>query len=324
MGLFIVVSLTFALVNMAPGDPARAIAGGLATEETIAEIRAELGLSEPLGTRYVTYLGQLIRFNLGTSFYTKQSVSSEIYQRLFDSLELIVMSLFVAVGLGLALGALGASRRGRFADHATRLVTSTLQSVPDFFLGLILIYFLFFKLRLTPAPVGRLGLMQTRPPRVTGGLLTDAALAADWTLFASGLRHAIMPVLALGLFYAAYFARTARAVMSSAFDSRQVEFARACGLPPRTVWMYAFREARTPILTYGAILFGVLIGGAAIVEIVFSWGGVGEWAVNRILSLDIPAVQGFVLVAGFITLLTYVVLDLLVAVLDPRITYERS
>jgi ABC-type dipeptide/oligopeptide/nickel transport system permease component len=324
VGLFIVVSLTFALVNLAPGDPARAIAGGLASEETIAQLRVELGLSAPLGERYVTYLGQLARLDLGTSYYTKQSIGSEIYQRLFDSLELIVLSLIVAVVLGLAIGALGAARRGRFIDHASRLLTSTLQSIPDFFLGLLLIYFLFFRQRLTPAPVGRLGLLESRPPRVTGGLLTDAVIAGDWSILASGLRHAIMPVLALGLFYAAYFARTARAVMSSAFASRQVEFARACGLPPRTVWMYAFREARTPILTYGAILFAVLVGGAAIVEIVFSWGGVGEWAVNRILSLDIPAIQGFVLVAGFITLVTYVALDLIVALLDPRITYERS
>lgn len=324
VGLFIVVSLTFALVNLAPGDPARAIAGGLASEETIAGIRTELGLSAPLGERYLSYLGQLVRLDLGTSIYTKQSIGTEIYQRLFDSLELIVLSLIVAVVLGLVIGAAGAARPGRAVDRVSRLLTSTLQSIPDFFLGLLLIYVLFFRQRLTPAPVGRIGLLESRPPRVTGGLLTDALIATDWSLFMSGLRHAIMPVLALGLFYAAYFARTARAVMSSAFASRQVEFARACGLAPRTVWMYAFREARTPILTYGAILFAVLVGGAAIVEIVFSWGGVGEWAVARILSLDIPAIQGFVLVAGFITLLTYVALDLLVALLDPRITYEQA
>ena len=324
VGLFIVVSLTFALVNLAPGDPARAIAGGLASEETIAEIRAELGLAAPLGERYVTYLGQLARFDLGTSFYSKQPIRAEISQRLFDSLELVVMSLTFALVVGILLGAVAGAFRGRPVDRISRAIMSALQSIPDFFLGLLLIYVLYFLYGLTPAPVGRLGLLESRAPTVTGGMLIDAALARDWTLFVSGLRHSIMPVLALGLFYSAYFARTARAVLAGAFASRQVEFARACGLRTRTVWMYAFREARTPIITYAAILFGVLVGGAAIVELVFSWGGVGEWAVNRILSLDIPAIQGFVLVSGAITLLSYVVLDLVVAALDPRITYEGS
>lgn len=324
LGLFIVVSLTFALVNLTPGDPARAIAGGLADEETIAEIRAELGLDLPLPQRYVAYVSDLARGDLGTSFFTQRPVAEEIWQRLPDSVELIIASLALATVLGLILGGIGAYYRGRPADRISRLVTSVIQSIPDFFLGLVLIYVLFYLLGWTPAPVGRLGLMEVRPPRITGALLTDAVLAGDTALVRSALRHLIMPVLALGVFYSAYFAKTARAVLSGAFASRQVEFARACGLPPRTIWAYAFREARTPIMTYGAILFAVLIGGAAIVEIVFAWGGVGEWAVARILSLDIPAIQGFVLVAGTVTLLTYVLLDILVAALDPRISYSSG
>jgi ABC-type dipeptide/oligopeptide/nickel transport system permease component len=324
LGLLIVVSLSFALVNLAPGDPARAIAGGLATEETLAEIRAELGLDKPLGTRYVGYIESLLKGDLGTSYFTRRTVADEVTQRLPDSLELIVMSLGVAVVLGLVLGGIGAYYRGRWPDTVSRLLTSAIQSIPDFFLGLSLIYFLFFVLGWAPAPVGRIGLLDTRPPRVTGGLLTDAIIAGDWKIFWTGVRHSIMPVLALGIYYAAYFAKTARATLSSAFASRQVEFARACGLPPRAIWMYAFREARTPILTYGAILFAVLIGGAAIVEMVFGWGGVGEWAVGRILALDIPAIQGFVVVAAVVTLLTYIALDLLVAALDPRIKYQSG
>lgn len=322
IGIFIVVSLSFALVNLAPGDPARTISGGLADEATLQEIRAGLGLDQTIGRRYLNYLGDLKRGDLGTSYFTQRPISKEIFQRLPDSIELIVMSLIVAIVIGLILGGIGAYHRGRWPDTSTRLLTSSLQSIPDFFLGLALIYFLFFRLGWVPAPIGRIGILETRPPQVTGGLLTDAILAGDWEIFRSGVRHSIMPVLALGIFYAAYFAKTARAVLSSAFASRQVEFARACGLPPRTIWLYAFREARTPILTYGAILFAALVGGAAIVEIVFAWGGVGEWAVGRILALDIPAIQGFVLVSGIITLLTYIALDLIVAALDPRIKYE--
>lgn len=324
LGLFIVVSLTFALVNLTPGDPARAIAGGLADDATVAEIRSELGLDLPLGQRYVVYVSDLARGDLGTSFFTQRPITQEIWQRLPDSVELIVASLALATVLGLIIGGIGAYYRGRPADRASRLLTSAIQSIPDFFLGLVLIYFLFYLLGWAPPPVGRIGLMESRPPRITGAVLTDAVLAGDLQLARSALRHMVMPVLALGVFYSAYFAKTARAVLSGAFASRQIEFARACGLPPRTIWAYALRDARTPIMTYGAILFAVLIGGAAIVEIVFAWGGVGEWAVERILSLDIPAIQGFVLVAGMVTLLTYVVLDIIVAALDPRISYTSG
>lgn len=324
LGILIVVSLTFALVNFAPGDPARAIAGGLADEATLDQIRISLNLHLPVWERYLVYLGDLARGDLGTSFFTGRPISLELIERIPDSIELVVMSLFVATVLGLLLGAVGAYYRGRPADRTSRFVTSAIQSIPDFFLGLLLIYVLFFLLDLTPAPVGRIGLLETRPDRITGALLVDTALQRDWSTFRSALAHSVMPVMALGIFYSAYFAKTSRAVLASAFGSRQVEFARACGLPTRTIWAYAFREARTPIMTYGAILFAILIGGAAIVEIVFAWGGAGEWAVSRILAMDIPAIQGFVLVSGLITLITYVALDVLVAALDPRIDYQTG
>jgi ABC-type dipeptide/oligopeptide/nickel transport system permease component len=324
LGLFLVVSLSFGLVSLVPGDPARAIAGGLASEETLAGIRAELGLDQPFAARYTSYIADLARLDLGQSFVTERPVRSEIWERLPDSMELIVMSLVVATLIGLLLGGIGAYFRGRPLDKVTRFLTSAIQSIPDFFLGIVLIYFLFYILAWTPAPVGRIGLIEVRPPEVTGGLMTDALIARDWEILWSAFRHSIMPVLALGIFYSAYFAKTTRAVLVTAFASRQVEFARACGLPTRTIWVYALREARTPIMTYGAILFAVLIGGAAIVEIVFAWGGVGQWAVERILALDIPAIQGFVLFAGVITLLTYVALDIIVARLDPRISYAKA
>src|SRR5690606_5532363 len=177
--------------------------------------------------------------DLGRSYFTDRPIVSEIFQRLPDSIELIVMSLIVATVVGLILGGIGAYYRGRWPDAGTRFLTSSLQSIPDFFLGLGLIYFLFFVLGWAPAPVGRIGLLEVRPPRVTGGLLTDAVIAGDWAIFWSGLRHSIMPVLALGLFYAAYFAKSARAVLASAFASRHGDLARACGMPPRTIWLYA-------------------------------------------------------------------------------------
>lgn len=322
LAIFIVVTFAFAVVNLTPGDPSRVIAGGLAGEEQLAEIRAGLGLDKSIPERYVVYLRQLASGDLGRSYFTRNSITSEIAQRLPATLELVVLSLAVAVVIGMALGGLGAYFRGRTPDRLTKISVAMLQAIPDFFLGLVLIYVVFFVLRWAPAPVGRLGLMDIAPPRVTGGTITDAVIAGDWTLVRRALHHAMLPVLTLGLFYSAYFAKTARATLASAFESRQVEFARASGLPEWKVIGYALRQARTPILTYAAILFSTLIGGAALVEVVFAWGGVGEWAIGRILNLDIPAIQGFVLVAGLITLLTYIALDILVAALDPRVSYR--
>jgi peptide/nickel transport system permease protein len=198
--------------------------------------------------------------------------------------------------------------------------TSVLQSVPDFFLGLILIYVVFFLLGLAPSPSGRLDIVETPPPDRTGFLLIDSVVAGQWSTLRSVVAHLFLPVVTLGLVYAAYFAKTARSTVGKALGSQQVQFARAMGLPERTVVRYAFVEARTTLVTYSAVLFAALFGGETIVERIFAWGGLGTWALDGILKLDLPVVQGMVLVAGLITLVTYTALDIAVGLLDPRIS----
>src|SRR5690606_23717893 len=138
----------------------------------------------------------------------------------------------------------------------------------------------------------------------------------------NALGHAVLPVVALGIAYAAYFAKTTRSVMGRELAASQVEFARACGLPERRVAYYAYLAARTPILTYVAMLFGSLLRGAAILETLFSWRGQGQWGLGGVLRLDVPIIQGFVLTCGFLTLVIFLVLDILGLLLDPRISYE--
>ena len=207
----------------------------------------------------------------------------------------------------------------KFPDKISNLILSVIQAVPDFFLGLLLIYFLFFKLQLVPAPVGRLGLLDLPPEEVTGGLLIDSIIAGNWDTFKIGLKHAILPSITLGIFYSSYFGRTTRNVLGNALNSNQVEFAKALGLSKIRVFLYALVDARTPIITYIAILFAGLFGASAIIETVFAWNGIGGWAIDKILMLDIPAIQGFILFAGLITLFTYTFLDILITFIDPRI-----
>jgi ABC-type dipeptide/oligopeptide/nickel transport system permease component len=321
VSMLVIITLCFGLVSLIPGDPAMTISGGYATANELAEIRHELGLDKPLGERYLDYLGAVAHGDLGTSFFTQEPVLRSIGEYLPNTLELIGLALVVAVALGLALGGIGAYFQRRLPDRVSSVVITATQSVPDFVLGLVGIYVLFYLARLAPPPLGRLGIGDSQPPSVTHFLILDCIIAGDWSALASALRHAVLPVLTLGIIYSSYFAKTARATLGQAMSSAQVEFARACGLPEHQVIHYAFVVARTSILTYGAILFGVLLGGAAIIETIFSWQGAGQWALNAMLNVDVPVIQGFVLVVGLMTLLIYLALDIMIVLLDPRTTH---
>ena len=316
---FFVSSLAFIVVNLTPGDPVEVIAGGIASEETKQAIRVELGLDQNIYERYLDYLSDLSQGDLGTSFYTKVPVLDSINQYLFDTFELIIISLIIALFLGFIIGGIGAYFRGKVLDKFTNFLLSIIQSVPDFFLGLLLIYLLFYKLQIVPAPIGRIGLSDVPPDQITGGLLIDSMLSGNWETFRVGLKHAILPSITLGIFYSSYFGRTARNVLGNSLNSKQVEFAKSLGLSKFRIFIYALVDARTPIITYIAILFAGLFGACAIIETVFAWNGIGSWAIEKILMLDIPAIQGFILFAGLITLFTYTFLDILITYLDPRI-----
>lgn len=322
VAMFVVVTLAFLLVNVLPGNPVGVIAGPAASEEQIAEIESRLGLDQPMFDRYVDYLGDLVQWDLGRSFYTNREITSEVGRFLPNTLELVVLSLALATVIGIGLGTIAAYWHNRAPDRASRTVITVFQSIPDFFLALVLIYGLFYLVGWAPAPVGRLGLLESAPDRVTGALILDSIIQGEWATLRSALSHSVLPVLTLGIYYSSYFAKTTIASLLPALESKQVEFARASGLSERKVLIYAFRQARTPILTYGGILLAALTGGAAIVETIFSWGGFGEWAIDSILQLDIPAVQGFIVIAGLGTLLIFIALDMLVAALDPRVDYD--
>lgn len=320
VALFGVVTLSFLLVSVTPGDPAETVAGPMAGEEQVEAVRAELGLDQSIGKRYVDYMSGLFQGDLGTSYYSKQPVTSEIADKLPPTLLLIALSILAAALIGVTVGVVGAYFRGRWPDKVTRVGTGVFQAIPDFLLGLLLIYFCFYLLGIAPPPTGQLGISDLPPPKVTGMVPIDALLAGDMAAFQSSVSHLVLPVLTLGLVYAAYFSKTARSTVGKALNSQQAQFARALGLPERSVVRYAFVESRTTIVTYAGVIFATLFGGEAIVEKIFAWDGLGQWALQGILRLDIPVVQGMVLVAGTITLLTYTVLDIVVGLLDPRIS----
>ncbi|MFC6090096.1 ABC transporter permease [Saccharothrix lopnurensis] len=320
ISLFVLGSVSFVLVFFIPGEPAITILGDFATPEQVAHVNAQLGLDKPLWDRYLSFWGNLLQGDLGRSFFTDEPVLHEIGRFLPNTVELVMMALLLAISLGLAIGVLGAYFARRWPDRAMSGFTSVLQSVPDFFLALVGIYVFFFLLGWAPPPIGRL------PVDASGDqpsfLILGSLFAGDWATLGTALQHAALPVLSLGLVYSSYFAKTARGSMGTALTTPQVEFARACGLRERTVVRYAFLASRTTVITYIAILFGSLLGGAAIVERVFNWRGMGQWALDGVLKVDVPVIQGFVVTAGLMTLTLFLLLDVLVLFLDPRVSYE--
>lgn len=319
VSLLVLITISFALVSLIPGDPARVVAGNFATPDQVDEIRHQLGLDQPLVQRYLDYLTGVLHGDLGTSLFTNTSVGHSMLIRLPNTLVILVPGLLLALLLGLVLGSIGAYLRWRFPDRLVGVYITVAQAIPEFVIGLILIYVLFYELGLAPAPIGIIASTETQPPKVTGSIVLDAMIAGDWSTLRSIAAHAMLPVLTLAIFLSTYFAKTVRTGMSQALRSQQIEFARACGLSPRMVFGYAISSVRGSLLTYLVILFGASLGGVAILEIVFSWPGIGNWSLQGIIKGDIPIIQGFVLVLGVSTLLLYVLLDVIVVLLDPRL-----
>lgn len=320
--LFIVITIAFLIFHALPGDPARTIAGPYGDEQTIARIREQLGLDKPPLVEYGNFLRGLLSGDLGTSYYSNLPVTQEIGQRLPGTLTLIAASIGFGLLWGALLGAVSAYFQGRFPDRVSRLIVGLQQSVPDFVIGLVLLYFLAFKMQLFPQGTGQLSFGVATPPNVTGAVLIDALLAGQWDTFRNALSHLILPAVAGGALLASIYARAIRSKLAASLRGSQIEFARACGLRERTILRYAATEARGSVLTYTALMLGALLGAAAVIESVFNWNGIAQWGIQSIGQLDIPAMQGFVILTGTVTIVIYLVLDVLILALDPRLRRE--
>src|SRR5271154_226306 len=318
-----VVIVTFLLTRALPGDPAAYFAGPAATPQAIEEIRVKLGLARPLIVQFGSYVGDLAHGNLGTSLTTGQPVVSELRNRLPASAELTLLGLIVSVLIAVPLGILAATKPNSLLDHACRIVATLGVSLPVFFTGLILVYVFYYLLGLAPAPLGRLDVFFTDPPRVTGFYLIDSLLAGQGETFIAALKQLILPALTLGIFSLAPIARMTRASMLAVLSSDFVRTARASGLSPLTVIVtYAFRNAMLPVITTLGMVFSFLLGANVLVEKVFAWPGIGSYAVEALISSDFAPVQGFVLTMAVMYVLLNLMIDILYGVIDPRVRLE--
>ena len=317
--LIAVSIIVFFLVRLLPGDPAFLMAGQFATKERIEEVRRDLGLDRPLAEQYVIYVGNVLRGDFGKSWRTSQNVTADIRQRLPATLELVLCAGILSVLLGVPIGVYTAVKRRGIADRGLFVYGMLAGSIPDFWLGLILIFIFFSKLGIVPGPIGQLDPILSAPPTVTGMIVVDALLAGQWETFRSALAHLVLPVMTLTLVYMTLVIKNTRSTVEDMMQSDFVEHGRALGLPQRTLLRYALRNAMPPIVTVIGIVFWFLLGGAVLVETVFAWGGLGQYAVEAVVNSDYAPLQAFVLLAAVFTLMVFLLVDLAYFVIDPRI-----
>jgi peptide/nickel transport system permease protein len=312
-----VTMITFAITHSVPGDPARAIAGPYADDTTVANVRAEWKLDDPLATQYLSYVGRLVQGDLGTSIQSRAPVLDELTTRFPATLELACAALVLMVVLGVGLGVIAAAWRNRAPDHAARFVVVLGAALPTFWLALVLQLLFFKELGWLPA-TGRLGEGVAPPTDITGFYTIDSILSGDPSTFWDAFVHLVMPASTLALLGIAGVCRITRASMLEVLDKDYIRAARARGIPWRTVLVrHALRNALMPTVTVIGLLLGSMIGGALVVEWVFGWPGLGTYAANSITNLDYTAIMGVTLVFALVYVIANLVVDVLYLFLNP-------
>ena len=324
--LFVLVGLTlltFFLVFLLPGDPAAGITtlstGGASNPETIAAFRTFWGLDEPLHIQYATYMRNLLRGDLGVSMVSNRPIVNELVSFFPATLELAGCAGLLAILLGIPAGIVAALRHNALPDQFVRVVTLFGTSMPIFWVAILALYAFFFTLGWFPSSQ-RLDFTLDAPPLRTGLYLVDSLIAGDLIAFRSALHHLVLPAAILAFSAVAMIARIIRSSLLEVLSQDYIRTARTKGLPESTVVIrHALKNAIIPSLNAIGLMIGALLSGAVLTETIFSWPGIGRFAVQSILYLDRPAVMGITLLIGVVYSVINLSVDLIMFKLDPRI-----
>lgn len=304
--LLVIVVLNFALLQLAPGDAADVLAGeaGSATPEYMAQLRQKFGLDQPVHVQLAKYVRNITSFDLGFSFRHNQTVAQLILARLGPTLLLMVSVLLISILAGVLMGALAARHLNRWQDGVISTIAVLTYATPVFWAGLMLIVLLSVKLGWFP----------------TSGMESVAAFHTGWARVVDVAHHLVLPVVTLTLFYLALYTRLMRASVIEQSTMDYVTTARAKGLNERQVlWRHLLRNACLPVLTMAGVQAGALLGGAVVVETVFAWPGLGLLAYDSLFSRDLNLLLGIFFVSACLVVAVNLAVDMLYAVLDPRI-----
>lgn len=314
------IFIAFLLTRIVPGNPIERVAGPYTSDERVTELKREAGLLDPIYVQFFHYIQDLTRGDMGISYQTSQPVWQDLTERFPASLELVIYGMTLAILLALPLGIVSAVKRGTWIDHIARVLAVLGVSVPIFWIGLVLLSTFYVRLEVLPGPEGRLPIGYPEPDRITGLYSIDTLLQRDWNTFSAAIKALVLPVVTIAVVAMAPIARMTRAMMIEALESDYIRTARSMGLPKRVIVLHhAFKNAFIPVLTLIAAVFGFALGGEVLVELIFSWPGLGLYSYNAILGADFPAVQGFIILVTSAYILIYLAVDLITAMLDPRV-----
>lgn len=313
--------MTFALTRIIPGDPIELSLGPHASEDQIQSLRKEWALDRPVVVQYLTYLRNLCRGNMGTSIMTRRPVIEDIKTYFPATMELTFFAMLISVVIGIPLGVISAIKANKWPDTVARLYALIGVAMPVFWLGLLLLLLFYYKLGWLPE-VGRLSSKLTPPAKITRFYLIDSLITANWDVLFDSLRHIFLPAFCLATAVIGVISRMTRATMLEVLRENFIKAARARGLSRRLViWRHALRNALLPVVTATGIMFGACLAGAVLTESIFSWPGMGRYAIEAITFLDIEPIAGFTIVTTVVYVGLNLLVDIIYTVLDPRIKY---
>ena len=314
-----IAALTFLITNVAPGDPARLVAGPNASQDMVQTIRVEYGLDQPLFTQFLVYMGDLLSGDLGRSIVSTKPVMEELGRYAPATIELVLVAMAIGVFLGVPMGMLSAVYRDGWLDQVTRILSISGVAIPAFWLGILLQLLFAVQLGLLPVS-GQLSLITLPPEPITHLILVDSLLRGEFGTFWEALRHIILPAVVLSFPCLASILRVNRAEMIEVLQSDHIVAARAHGLSSRRiVGVYALKNAMLPTLAIIGLRFGWMLGSTVLVETIFDWPGIGLYAVSSALASDFKPVIGVTLLIGFLFIVINTLIDLAYAWIDPRL-----
>ncbi|TFJ91346.1 ABC transporter permease [Lentibacillus salicampi] len=313
--------LTFSLVHLIPGDPAKSMLGEKATETQLELLREEMGLNDPYIVQYGNFIGKILQGDLGESIQSKEDIAVEIAQKLPATIELTIFAMILAMVIGILAGVIAAVKQYSWFDNVSMTGALFGVSLPIFWLGLMMIWVFAVELKILP-PSGRLA-STVELETITNFYLLDSILSGNWGAFKDAFFHLLMPGLALGTIPMAVIARMTRSSMLEVMGQDYIRTAAAKGLKKQLIiFQHALKNAFLPVLTIIGLQFGFLLGGAVLTETIFSWPGIGRYVYQAVLARDYQIVQSTILIIATIFVLVNLLTDILYKYFDPRIKYE--
>lgn len=313
--------ITFTISHLVPGDPVGLAAGPGATPQEIEQLKKEFGTDKPLHEQYLSYMSNLLRGDLGRSMTSRHKVLEDLAAFFPATLELVLVSMALAIALGIPMGIIAAVYRDRWPDQFSRVFALSSISFPRFWLAIALQ--LIFAMTLGWLPVGgRFDVRQPMPPTVTGMLLVDSLLAGNVNAFLTAGKHMILPAICQSLTVLAFTTRLLRSDVLETLQKDFVRMARASGIPERIIlFKYVLKNSLIATVSTIGFLFGFALGGTVLIESVFDWPGIGLYALKSAVTLDFQPIMGITLFVGFLFSIVNLITDVIYGMLDPRIRY---